>query len=283
MEDICIYRPTRSSASTSTSPYHTMSPTTSLLNNLLTQLSKHSSPGEEESQSQPQPQPSNTQSLSLSLSQLHNQNPVSSNPLDRFPPEKASKIKPLLLTLHCLFPNELLLALDVLDRGLVRRISTITSTTTSISSMEMERGKGDIQDTDEPDNNAKGDKNKDGDIFFVTSSSTSASTHTEKNNPKTYEVRLHAWNCTCPTFSLMMFRGSDHHEGEDEMSDVEAKDLPEYSFGGTLTRRGSGVGVCKHLLACILGMRCPGLFEGGIYKGDCTRGELGGLCAGWGG
>lgn len=54
-----------------------------------------------------------------------------------------------------------------------------------------------------------------------------------------------------------------------------------YSFGGTLTRSTSSQPVCKHLLACILMGRCPGLVGEGVRVVSVE--ELAGLCAGWGG
>ena len=49
------------------------------------------------------------------------------NRLSKLPEEELSQVKPLLLTLHCLFPNEFLLALDILDRRLVRKLAVTTS------------------------------------------------------------------------------------------------------------------------------------------------------------
>lgn len=45
------------------------------------------------------------------------------NRLSKLSEEELSRVKPLLLTLHCLFPNEFLLALDILDRRLVRKLA----------------------------------------------------------------------------------------------------------------------------------------------------------------
>lgn len=44
------------------------------------------------------------------------------NRLAKLPEVELSRVKPLLLTLHCLFTNEFLLALDILDRRLVRKL-----------------------------------------------------------------------------------------------------------------------------------------------------------------
>lgn len=46
------------------------------------------------------------------------------NPFSDLQPSDLAKVRPIMLTLHCLFPNELLLALDILDRRLLRRLAT---------------------------------------------------------------------------------------------------------------------------------------------------------------
>ncbi|PWY78408.1 hypothetical protein BO94DRAFT_537596 [Aspergillus sclerotioniger CBS 115572] len=212
-----------------------------------------------------------------------------------------------MLTLHCLFPNELLLALDILDRGLVKRFvrndNTTTITTTSPTQTE------------------------DTDMFYVLSTSTlphstdhyllsksrtrlnpQSLTHMDMNSPsKGYEVRLHAWNCTCPTFTLSAFRDLGPEvppaNSAADAADVEGArnlifpDLDEpssdavpthFSFGGTLTRGStkSSPPVCKHLLACLLAVRCFGLVglgEEGVVEVRVEEGELAGWGAGWGG
>lgn len=59
-----------------------------------------------------------------------------------------------------------------------------------------------------------------------------------------------------------------------------------YGFGGTLTRESARVSppVCKHLLACVLMARCPGVFGAREEsKRVVSVDELAGFCAGWGG
>ncbi|GAB1211069.1 hypothetical protein ATERTT37_000181 [Aspergillus terreus] len=77
---------------------HTMTlpSSTQFIETLLSQLSTHT-----------KPPPTPTQDQGPRLSTLAASHPT---------------LKPLLLTLHCIFPNELLLALDILDRRLVRRL-----------------------------------------------------------------------------------------------------------------------------------------------------------------
>ncbi|KAJ5874488.1 uncharacterized protein N7529_002918 [Penicillium soppii] len=158
--------------------------------------------------------------------------------------------KQLMLTLHCLFPNDFLPALDILDRKLVRMVRVGTRTE---------------------------------DIFLVTSTSPpsrkSASSHQQD---KSYEVRLRAWNCSCPTFALSAYR--DQPPVTDDQPSTTEGEHVNYPFGGTLTRdtTRSLSPVCKHILACILHARCPDLF-GGDSMFVVSMEELAGWCAGWGG
>ncbi|KAL4898419.1 hypothetical protein BDV59DRAFT_4057 [Aspergillus ambiguus] len=172
-----------------------------------------------------------------------------------------SQTKPWMLTLHCLFPNELLLALDILDRRLVKRLRRDSS-----------------PGADE--------------LFFVISASAPPSLAlSTAPATKGYEVRLHAWNCTCPTFALAAFR--DPPPGDDpdpEPAPVAVSVAPAYRFGGSLTRGSTAVPppVCKHLLACLLAVRCPGVVGGADSDDPCavvkvSPEEMAGLCAGWGG
>lgn len=214
------------------------------------------------------------------------------NPLSRLPASELSKVKPLMLTLHCLFPNDLLPALDILDRGLVRRLVRADSPdpTPTVpgeaqgTSQEPELG------TDQPPPME--------DMFLVISASAarpcsaappSASTTYEPE--KAYEVRLHAWNCTCPTFALSAFRdlasGLDFSAARPSSPAERLHDQGPvaYPFGGTLTcaTDRDSPPVCKHILACALFARCPGLF-GATGDGRCVvfMEELAGWCAGWG-
>ncbi|RAL05000.1 uncharacterized protein BO80DRAFT_421639 [Aspergillus ibericus CBS 121593] len=270
--------------------------------------------------SHPQSQPSTPQFINHLISRLaaYNATPVDNNhdlehrslarhqprptAFSTLPASQTTEVKAIMLTLHCLFPNELLLALDILDRGLMNRFvrndNTTTTTTTSPT------------------------QTKDTDTFHVLSAATlthspdhvrstsnpQSLSHMDANlPPKGYEVRLHAWNCTCPTFTLSAFRDlgpevspadtAGDYDDEGEAGDVSFPNLhkissdsdpTDYSFGGTLTRGSfkSSPPVCKHLLACLLAVRCPGLVglgEEGVVGVSVGEGELAGWGAGWGG
>jgi hypothetical protein len=197
-----------------------------------------------------------------------------------------------MLTLHCLFPNELLLALDILDRKLVRRFigEELDENGQDISASEDRSEIADSQD----DSISQLETTRTRDEMFLVLSTSSAASESSRGVPeKYYEVRLRAWNCTCPAFILNTFRnnpgfsfGDDatfHGDENEEM--IEHHD--EHWLGGTLTRiltQNSAPPICKHLLACILATRCPGLFGGGLLERvDVDQNELAGWAAGWGG
>ncbi|KAJ5216774.1 hypothetical protein N7468_009782 [Penicillium chermesinum] len=180
-----------------------------------------------------------------------------------------AQAKSLMLTLHCLFPNDLLPALDILDRRLVRRLVRADRT------MADQRPR--TEDTE--------------DIFLVMSASSipqpgaSSTTHVPE---KGYEVRLDAWNCTCPTFTLSAFRDLQTRAS----LPVESPSNPDmwwdqdeprrYPFGGTLACAIdlASPPVCKHVLASLLFARSPQL--GGRGENLClvSAEELAGWCAG---
>ncbi|KAK7533600.1 hypothetical protein IWX46DRAFT_613063 [Phyllosticta citricarpa] len=149
-----------------------------------------------------------------------------------------------------------------------------------------------------------------------------------------YEVRLTAWHCTCPAFAFASFPASSSSVDASTSAVDQNQTKQRCQFGGlarrqiqtqtqtqTQTHHGGGGGagrgavqereveveieivppVCKHLLACLLVERAPGLFggggggvEGGYADADadgiasvqqrCVSAvEAAGWAAGWGG
>lgn len=172
--------------------------------------------------------------------------------------DQTSKSKNLLLTLHCLFPDDLLLALDIIDRQLIRRYQN-----------------------SKHDNNDREEDMLFDEVFFVASTSP-ASKH---QATKTYEVRLNAWNCSCPAFTMRAFQPVPHSAGDEVETGENAW------FGGTLVvqqqqheQPNNALVVCKHLLACVLAAKCATVFGHGIGEERVIeREELAGLCAGFAG
>lgn len=231
----------------------------------------------------------------------HPSQPNNQNPFSTLSPSELSRVKPLILTLHCLFPNELLLALDILDRGLVRRLVNEDEDQDQVHNGEEVHSFSFPSSSSSPIENSKPAEA----IFLVIS--TSNSTTITREEDKGYEVRLQAWNCSCPSFTISAFRDPEEAGPELDSDNIDVEvddnvDIPveplsstssattteEYRFGGTLTRgvTRSSPPVCKHLLACVLLVRCPRLF--GTGTGPHSRlvvsaKELAGWCAGWGG
>jgi hypothetical protein len=209
------------------------------------------------------------------------------NPLSRLSASQLSKLEPLMLTLHSLFPNELLLALDILDRKLVQRFLVMKD---KAEAKERE-GKTDDISSDPPQGKSP-EWNDKSTVYFVRSTAS-----TRGDLERSYEVRLRAWNCSCPGFAFSAFGELEPPSSDDAMMSAEvglarpeeddrnaSKENPW--FGGSLTRAASNSSppVCKHLLACVLASRCPALFAHGMEeRSDISKMELAGRCAGWGG
>ncbi|KAL4900043.1 hypothetical protein BDW74DRAFT_188749 [Aspergillus multicolor] len=305
------------------------------INNLLTQVSHLTTPDaaqtrEDELGTQPQ-------------TQRHGHTRLNQAQPSAFPTAQLETLKPLMLTLHCIFPNEFLLALDILDRGLVRRVRSHARTQHDMSAETGdERAVTQTQTQTRTQMEIKGPaKTALEDFFFVTSASTVTSTprssfpalrqpgggdHHQAQRQrqawqeKGYEVRIEAWNCTCPSFAISAFRdlgpepsspspssspssqtetadvmdaGFDrNHAGDHASADADTPDTSAYyhaySFSGTLPLHPeSAPPVCKHILACLMAALCPALGPSGEDEGSrvvtLDRGEIAALCAGWGG
>ncbi|KAL8841754.1 MAG: hypothetical protein Q9170_000787 [Blastenia crenularia] len=214
------------------------------------------------------------------------------NPLQSAPPNTKS----LLLTLHVLFPNELLPALDLLDRKLVTRL--VLSPTPSTNS--------DANTTDGASIVNVNSKTRT--VYYVRSSQQSRSRFSSSrtydafaSSGQNYEVRLKAWNCSCPAFAFVsvecMVDASLGELGvqddEERRGDIEGESVKEGArdedggkredniFGG-LIRGGGEMPVCKHLLACLLAENWVG-FEAFVEERAVERDEMSGWAAGWGG
>lgn len=163
--------------------------------------------------------------------------------------------KRLFVTLHCIFPNDLLPALDLLDRSHVTRF--------------------------ECDGGAA--------LYYVRSTQTSRSRGHRRGVaavPHHHEVRLTAWNCSCPAFALAAFgrvsRWNDRLVQNPHGEDMHrACNPPSCSFGGC-TRGDDVPPVCKHILACFLAERCRELFRSHVDGKAVPLGEMAAWAAGWG-
>lgn len=211
--------------------------------------------------------------------------------LSILPDSSRQQAKSVLVTLHFLFPHELLPALDLIDRRLVARLSvTPTSPDTRVGSSPV-LNSGSI------------------DVFYVQSaSSSSASSHGRFRNVLSkanqyYEVRLDGWNCTCPAFAystlrLLMRDTKSRTHPKDESnhlrarlsrvshspggSDIESDENLGWAFGGSATKEDAAIPICKHLLAVALVNCAPGVFGATVVHKNVSKDEMAGWAAGWG-
>ncbi len=277
--------------------------------------------------------------------------------LSALPKEDQESITRLLTTLHFLFPHDFIPALDLLDRALVTRmiIGPLSSPTSASEAPERKphvdhqaslsnASMGDLpsapdihvagaeschrQETDPTTltNPEMGHESEIGnEVFYVRSASSQTNAARQRRrhytgvSSTTYEVRLAAWNCTCPAFALSAFNritdlnsdGDDHKQepptilpaGNNHHNSAKSQLKCEWRFGGTLTRtvlnlqseidsdrRGTSVPVpvpvpvpvCKHILAALLGKHIPGLFGSGVQLRTVTAEEAAGWAGGWG-
>ncbi|KAL5121470.1 hypothetical protein ACEQ8H_000542 [Pleosporales sp. CAS-2024a] len=247
-----------------------------------------------------------TQLLSSLSSSSSQSSHAAQNPLSAVP-EPAKK---QLLSLQILFPNEFLPALDLLDRGLVTRLSIHQNTA------------DDADDDDEPQRHDRSASqhatttrtnqpppeptdDREGDtimidhatamlsspglspcfqncIYYVRSAQQRSSRYTSYDMTSSYEVRLVAWNCSCPAFAFAAFPAVQHPEPAIPTCDAakETQDS-QWSFGGVSLGESMSP-VCKHLLACVLAERCAGLFGNFVEEKVVGLEEAAGWAAGWG-
>ncbi|KAJ4369843.1 hypothetical protein N0V83_005607 [Neocucurbitaria cava] len=132
-------------------------------------------------------------------------------------------------------------------------------------------------------------------IYYVRSAQQRSSRYsTSYDTTTSYEVRLKAWNCSCPAFAFSAFPAI-HPEppvvATDELSDTADATTTErntdqeqdagWIFGGVSLGDGMPP-VCKHLLACVLVEKCSGIFGSYVEERDVTVEEAAGWAAGWG-
>lgn len=236
-------------------------------------------------------------------------------------------VKKQLLALHVAFPNELLPALDLLDRSLVTRFrirregndspegaapqgmhgdvaapgsnnmghlgegsrphpppSDGLGRTDSSDAEMLDPSRSDIPD--EKVNASPQDAKKEATdaVYYVRSAQQRSSRYsTSFDSLTSYEVRLGAWNCSCPAFAFSAFPPL-HPEPPVPVYEPDSDGEAErggWSFGGSSL--GDGIPpVCKHLLACVLAERCPGLLGGCVEERVVSVEEAAGWAAGWG-
>ncbi|CAM1509268.1 Fc.00g030070.m01.CDS01 [Cosmosporella sp. VM-42] len=195
----------------------------------------------------------------------------------------------LLLTLHVLFPNHLLPALDLLDRGLVTRLNLADLAGESDPPPSSSQD-GDSDDSMTGDGSSDTPNDSPGGLsgtFVVKSLGT---TLLRRNrdvglSSKRYPVHLETWNCSCASFTFEAFpvdAGSPLEYEHGGAPDNAPENQPGWSFGGmSLDGLGAGGNVpcCKHLLACLLVDKWPGMLKKYAEERTVSREEMAGLIA----
>ncbi|OLN95351.1 hypothetical protein CCHL11_04705 [Colletotrichum chlorophyti] len=177
--------------------------------------------------------------------------------------------RPLLITLHVLFPSLVLPALDLLDRNLVTRVVPEPCAT--------------------PDSNNKLDPPAFHLVRSVASTISRRSHATSTSTASastTYLVQLGAWNCTCANFAFEAFPAGEVTElaildANDAGGSGDDASTREWQFGG-LSSGGlehGGVPCCKHLLACILSEQWGDVLGNYVTERIMSREEMAGTVA----
>ena len=243
--------------------------------------------------------------VSSTISALRKPTVPSANPLTDEP-----ACKELLLTLHVLFPNELLPALDLLDRGLVTglRLSPPgdsgergtsgrdeAATTETVQQHDpfpaFDGIEGDIGQT--RDAATAPTRRASSRTYYVRSAQQQQSSRNTTSRFRNaayeqttyYEVRLNAWSCSCPAFTFSAFPAtlSDDHDRIQNHSHSDmsygGKESPSWNFGGL--SQGTDMPVCKHLLACTF-VEHSSMFADMVEERTVSMEEMAGWAAGWG-
>ncbi|KAK7948777.1 coproporphyrinogen III oxidase [Apiospora aurea] len=240
----------------------------------------------------------------------------SSNPLKFLPPSQA---RPLLATLHTLYPNVLLPALDLLDRRLVTRIIPLVHGDVATAPAQQNAPIG----NDEPEVTPKEvneTQEEEPNFFYLIRSAQQPSRRgrraieaalNEGGAGPTYVVQTRAWNCSCAAFAFSAFPAETaspvYHisasslprqpnataarvSGNENRQEGEENDA--WEFGG-MSKDGlnpeheddgvvgtGGVPCCKHLLACVLAERWKDVLGGYVAERRAGKEEAAGLVAG---
>jgi hypothetical protein len=198
----------------------------------------------------------------------------SANPLS----DASPNTKSALLTLHTLFPNDLLPALELLDRGLVTRFVLASDSNKSPEQTEHTQ----THPSEKPHT-----KRKQTIAYYVRTAQKPSSRSRAAQATTSYEVHLTVWSCSCPAFAFAAFPANLPSDGsvdsttmgQDEAADGDWFRETGWRFGG-LTR-GNDVPACKHLLACMITEKCRG-FARLVEEKEVGLEEVAGWAAGWG-
>ncbi|KAK4204808.1 hypothetical protein QBC40DRAFT_272423 [Triangularia verruculosa] len=248
-------------------------------------------------------------------------NPAPISGIINQPPNALSRIplphRHLIITLHVLFPNLLLPALDLLDRGLVQKLTSPTPNPNPDPEVKIKikseepQPQSNENDSKTAEEEARDDDNNSGAVYVVYSTTPPSrkrkppppaikpedgSEHKsnslslqERQNGQKYIVHLRAWNCTCAAFSFSIVQSL-----LDDSSPILPELPPEqidsggdsqetdWEFGGMSTdgrESSGGVPTCKHLLACLLAERWGDALGEYVSEKQVGKCEMAGVVA----
>ncbi|KAI1438585.1 hypothetical protein GGR50DRAFT_685279 [Xylaria sp. CBS 124048] len=211
-----------------------------------------------------------------------------SNPLRLIP----RAYRPILTTLHVLYPTSLLPALDLLDRRLVTRVVLKYEADQPLSPPKSDIISGQNITPGSKGKHVTGSTTRSEKGLFLYHLVSSAQQQSHRHHHQAasstgqvYVVRLESWNCTCAAFAFSAFPpvsasdGYEIHPGTRPQANV-SKSEKTWEFGG-LSRDGKddagGVPCCKHLLACVLAEKWPAVLGSYMEERLVGREEGAGL------
>lgn len=262
--------------------------------------------------------PSNRTFVTSLISSLPSES-ASQNPLkDLSPPHRN-----VLLTLHVLFPNELLPALDLLDRGLVTRLR-ITELSDSFaadrtdevhppsSSPPRDEAGNDASSPPPPKPDTAGQRTDLRRTVYQVRSAQSSTTTSDRSRYRSvnydatryYEVRPQAWSCSCPAFVFSAFPASLHSppsspSKRQEDGDAHLAEPGQLGYAGeddagdrkdveVMGWRFGGLSLGTQMPVCKHLLACVlvercAMFGGFVEETEVGLEEWAGWAAGWGG
>ncbi|RMY40823.1 hypothetical protein D0865_12449 [Hortaea werneckii] len=228
--------------------------------------------------------------------------PRSPDPGTGNPLHNAPESKQYLLSLHVLFPNELLPALDLLDRGLVTRMyvgsEEHASRPNATQAQDVATARPPGQSETHHSEATDGHKHVKDDATSSHNTYKGLGTYQVRSAQQTssrgggssryrnaafehtsyYEVRINAWSCSCPAFAFSAFPVNTQDSQTDEREFATQRPSrvgqSDWIFGG-LTR-GQGMPI-----SCVL-VEHSEMFSHCVQERSVSREEMAGWAAGWG-
>jgi hypothetical protein len=251
---------------------------------------------------------------SLPLTSSTNANPLRS---------ASQKTKHLLQTLHVLYPNEFLPALDLLDRHLITRLvikspqdpTTLPNPASEVSEMQetetviplspSHQAEGKLPSSPPTTTDRRQERiprRHKTCIYYVRSAQPQKPSYIPGGNTGRtydalsthYEVRPLAWNCSCPAFSFAAFPAITEDDGDAiQTGVVEGRREEMVARGGETSEddwgwRFGGLSLGRGAPVCKHLLACVLVerceaFVSCVEERSVSVEEVAGLCAGWGG